>query len=190
VYFLQSQVDGSIKVGSSADQPRRQREVQSGNAGELVLLGTCAGGDARETALKRELAEHKIRGEWFHPTEEVAAAVARCLAEEYASEMRERVLSRAPEVVVPGTRRERERAAVVAAVRKWLPENVDVTGCETDRVTTAQLVTSFTNWTIWAEEDTPPGSKALLRQVLGEQVVVVGARYDRSRKVYVRLLLV
>jgi hypothetical protein len=95
----------------------------------------------------------------------------------------------------PLTKRDRDRAAMTAAVREWLPESVVVTGedgAEADTVTMGEVVTSFQNWLLWAGEEgreEPPGSKALLREVLTEQVTATGVRYDRMRKVYVGIRL-
>lgn len=82
VYFVQAGGDGGpIKIGSSGDVGRRLGVLRSDHYEELVVLGSCLGGFVREYELHDELAEARIRGEWFRPTEAVLAAVERCTAE-------------------------------------------------------------------------------------------------------------
>jgi hypothetical protein len=79
VYFIQAGEAGPIKIGSAGEPEEALRKHQTSNAEELVLLGFCAGGFSREFALHAELVEHRQRGEWYRPTPEVLAAIARCL---------------------------------------------------------------------------------------------------------------
>jgi hypothetical protein len=188
VYFLRCASDGTIKVGSTINQSRRQRELQSSNAGELVLLGTCPGGWARESAIKAELAEHRIRGEWFHPTQEVADVVARCLAEEYAEQVRGQVLGevemreeRAAQPVVQ-TKQERDAETVAKALIDWAADMVEATGDLDDTATLADAMTSLTNWLVWAERGELPGSQRMRRDALVQQMVASGGRWDRKTK--------
>jgi hypothetical protein len=78
VYFVQAGEDGPIKVGWTANPPRRFAVLQSNHYEELRILGTYRGSRADEALLHLELAEHRIRGEWFRPTPEVLAVVTRC----------------------------------------------------------------------------------------------------------------
>jgi hypothetical protein len=89
-------------------------------------------------------------------------------------------------------KRERDRATVVVAVREWAVESVMFTWEDADTVTRAQVASSFTTWLVMLDREAPPGSKALLREVLAEQVTAggAGARFDRKRKVFVGLRLV
>lgn len=82
VYFLQEEGEhGPIKVGWAYDVVHRMSEHQCGNPRALRLLGTCLGGEPRERELKAEWAEHRIRGEWYRPTDAVLAAIARATDE-------------------------------------------------------------------------------------------------------------
>jgi hypothetical protein len=71
VYFVQSVEGGPIKIGKSDIIRFRDRLIalQQGNPVELKLIGSFAGGYASEKELHEELAEYRVRGEWFqdHP---------------------------------------------------------------------------------------------------------------------------
>ncbi len=74
IYFLQEGSDGPIKVGKT-DQPwRRFNALQTGNPREVHFLKLAHVGDGAST-LERQihafLRRHRIRGEWFHPHEDV-----------------------------------------------------------------------------------------------------------------------
>jgi hypothetical protein len=68
---------------------------------------------------------------------------------------------------------------------KWAAASLMVTGLAADSFTHAQLVTSFTNWTIWAAEDPPKLSKAATRDELETTCRGLGMSYDRKRKLMV-----
>ncbi len=75
VYFIQSGVDGPIKIGVSADPVARMAQMQTGMPHTLRLLAFYPGTRDDEQNLHKRLATFRIRGEWFHPSEEVFAAV-------------------------------------------------------------------------------------------------------------------
>jgi len=77
VYFIECGRGGPIKVGRAVDPEFRLAELQCGNPEELILLAHVSGGEALERRLHRELAEFRIRGEWFKRTPQVAAVIRR-----------------------------------------------------------------------------------------------------------------
>lgn len=77
VYFLQRGEDGPIKIGVSLNLKRRISELQTTSSEPLRLLGTVRGGYDLESNLHYELDEHRVHGEWFKPSAQVLAVVAR-----------------------------------------------------------------------------------------------------------------
>lgn len=71
IYFVQYDVGGPIKIGSAVDVQKRLEQLQSGAAAPLFLLAAIPGGMTEEKALHRKLAKHRLRGEWFQPTDDV-----------------------------------------------------------------------------------------------------------------------
>lgn len=74
VYFVQAGEGGPVKIGVSGDVEARVRSLQVAHAAELKVIGTRPGTARDEARLHAELAEHRIRGEWFNPTAAVLAA--------------------------------------------------------------------------------------------------------------------
>ncbi len=71
VYFIQADENGPIKIGYTADDPKKRLgQLQTGNASALKLLGAIKGTSSRERELHAALAEWRMQGEWFqsHPT--------------------------------------------------------------------------------------------------------------------------
>lgn len=71
VYFIQADESGPIKIGFTADDPRRRlASLQTGNPAALRLLGAIKGTFADERRFHSDLAEWRLQGEWFqsHPT--------------------------------------------------------------------------------------------------------------------------
>jgi hypothetical protein len=71
VYFAQEGDNGPVKVGWSRDAAERLGNLAVGNSNRLRLLHTVPGGPALELHIHELLAEHRIRGEWFHPSQPV-----------------------------------------------------------------------------------------------------------------------
>lgn len=71
VYFIQEKDNGPIKIGYSDNPLARLSDLQVGNPRELTLLGHIYGGPEIELMLQTKFVEHKIRGEWFHPSEAI-----------------------------------------------------------------------------------------------------------------------
>ncbi len=70
-YFIQSGVDGPIKIGftSKEDPQERLRDLQTGNPEQLHLIAIIAGNVERE--LHEQFKNDRISGEWFHPSPEL-----------------------------------------------------------------------------------------------------------------------
>lgn len=76
IYFIQSGVDGPVKVGYSAARPeKRLAELQTGNPETLRLLGYVGGSEHLERHLHRVLHLWRRRGEWFAPGRDLAFMV-------------------------------------------------------------------------------------------------------------------
>lgn len=74
VYFIQAGVGGPIKVGVSVDPISRMAQMQTGMPETLRLLAFIPGTRDDERKLHDRLARHRIRGEWFHPHQDVLDA--------------------------------------------------------------------------------------------------------------------
>lgn len=80
VYFIQADEGGPIKIGFTADDPKRRlSQLQTGNASTLKLLGSIKGTAARERQFHAELSEFRLQGEWFKSDPTVLAAVQNAL---------------------------------------------------------------------------------------------------------------
>lgn len=68
VYVIKNTLTGAYKVGISKDPEARLKQLQTGNDGELVLIG-CKQGTFRDERLAHlEFAPKQIRSEWFQLT--------------------------------------------------------------------------------------------------------------------------
>jgi hypothetical protein len=76
IYFIQARGDGPIKIGFTADNPRRRMvKIQSDCPWPVRLLGAIEGTVSQEKQIHLVLARYKTQGEWFEPTTIVLAAV-------------------------------------------------------------------------------------------------------------------
>lgn len=75
VYFIQAGASGPIKIGVSVDPISRMAQMQTGMPETLRLLAFIAGTRDDERKLHIKLAAHRIRGEWFHPHQDVLGAL-------------------------------------------------------------------------------------------------------------------
>ncbi len=73
-YLIQCQATGLVKIGTSVDPDSRIAALQTGSAGQLVLLGAVR---QAEKALHFKYRRYRRHGEWFAlPASEVAALLA------------------------------------------------------------------------------------------------------------------
>lgn len=77
VYFLR-RFDGTgpVKIGCSAYPGQRARQISSDLKEKVVVICHAQGGFVEEQRLHRQLATHRLDGEWFHPAPEVLAIAA------------------------------------------------------------------------------------------------------------------
>ena len=81
VYFIQADDEGPIKIGFTADDPKRRlNQLQTGNPAALKLLGSISAPITREKELHAELAEWRLQGEWFKPHPTVLSAIQNALS--------------------------------------------------------------------------------------------------------------
>lgn len=76
VYFIQM-ASGPIKIGFSDDPMRRFQTFQIAHYEEMRLLGVIPGKIGDEKRIQREVRASLIRGEWYHPTDEVRAYLSK-----------------------------------------------------------------------------------------------------------------
>lgn len=65
VYFIQSGVDGPIKVGTTATPARRLETLQRGNPVPLTIMATTPGGYELEREFHSLFARGALGSEWF-----------------------------------------------------------------------------------------------------------------------------
>lgn len=65
VYFIQSAITGSVKIGWTTDLAARLAGLQTGHDGALFVVRQIQGGRATERWLHRRFASLRLRGEWF-----------------------------------------------------------------------------------------------------------------------------
>ncbi len=79
VYFVQAKSGGPIKIGVARNVVARMAYLQLAVPEELVCLGVTLGaGRNEERRLHRYFADSWIRGEWFHPTDDLLKWIERC----------------------------------------------------------------------------------------------------------------
>lgn len=65
VYFIREGGTGAVKIGLAVKPRERMASLQCAHAYELDLLAYVKGGLDTERRLHQELAEDRLRGEWF-----------------------------------------------------------------------------------------------------------------------------
>jgi hypothetical protein len=75
VYFIRSGTRGPIKIGKANNPAERLRSLQTANPAPLTLLGAIRGGEPVERSLQDYLSDHRLIGEWFHPSETVLSVI-------------------------------------------------------------------------------------------------------------------
>lgn len=75
VYFAR-RADGAIKIGTTRHLPTRLKSLRR-RFGEVDVIATYPGDSRSEASLHRELAAHRLDGEWFSPVADVVSASQR-----------------------------------------------------------------------------------------------------------------
>lgn len=71
IYFIQQGHTGPIKIGFSKNPGARIRELQTSHHAQLRMLGEIDGSLNDERRLHEKFANHRIRREWFAPTQDL-----------------------------------------------------------------------------------------------------------------------
>jgi hypothetical protein len=81
IYFVLHPRARAVKIGYADDPEKRIRSLQTANPDRLKPLGVIPGSMALEKMLHFQFAPHRIRGEWFRFTRDVASRIAALIAE-------------------------------------------------------------------------------------------------------------
>jgi len=71
IYFVQGETGGPIKIGYAKDVKKRINTLQTGYPDTLILLLAIPGNLNDEQKIHEELAEFRLRGEWFKPDQSI-----------------------------------------------------------------------------------------------------------------------
>lgn len=79
VYFIEGVGTGRVKIGFAKDPEQRRKAFQPCSPVELKLLatGTCRSDRYVERVLHERFAAHRLHGEWFTLTPQLARLIAR-----------------------------------------------------------------------------------------------------------------
>jgi hypothetical protein len=78
-------------------------------------------------------------------------------------------------VAVTEAKRDRDRAVITTVLREWVEDCVEV--AEGGEATMMNVEVSLRTWLLFTEREALPRSKALMREVLREELVAAGARW-------------
>ena len=76
IYFIQMDLIGPIKIGFSNNFKNRLVGLQTANPYPLNLLIAFPGNDQMENHLHEKFRVYHIRGEWFHPDEDIIREIS------------------------------------------------------------------------------------------------------------------
>ena len=80
IYFIQAKGNGPIKIGFTADDPRKRMvKIQSDCPWPVDLIGAIEGTLSQEKQIHDLLSYFRTQGEWFAPHPKVVAAVQEAL---------------------------------------------------------------------------------------------------------------
>lgn len=65
IYFIQGATTQNIKIGFSANPLNRLKELATGSAERLLMLGAIPGTRSDERALHAQFSDINVKGEWF-----------------------------------------------------------------------------------------------------------------------------
>ncbi len=71
VYFIQAGRKGPIKIGVAKDPSARFFDIQAACPLKLKIIGVMPGKRCLEADLHRRFRPQRLRGEWFHPSDEL-----------------------------------------------------------------------------------------------------------------------
>lgn len=71
VYFIQDDALFLIKIGWALNPLKRMRDLQTGSAATLTLLGSLPGDQDLERRIHFRFSQHHVHGEWFRPHPEI-----------------------------------------------------------------------------------------------------------------------
>jgi hypothetical protein len=75
VYFVRARTLNLIKIGFSANPPKRLAALKTACPDDLELLNIIPGGQNLEQSIHRRFSAQRVRGEWFTPTVEMMALI-------------------------------------------------------------------------------------------------------------------
>ena len=80
VYFAQESATALVKIGQSRQVHRRICVLNSATAGGVKLIGLLPETDVTERSVHNLMSEHRERGEWFRPHDDVTRLAGAGLA--------------------------------------------------------------------------------------------------------------
>ena len=75
IYFIQNPTTGHIKIGTTRRLTMRKRQIDKEIRLKTVLLGVMEGGRLQEQTIHIELANDRVHGEWFLPSERLVSYI-------------------------------------------------------------------------------------------------------------------
>lgn len=71
VYFVRGETSDLIKIGTTTAFRNRMNSLRTPHTGEITVLAHMPGGREDEQWIHKQLAEHRVHGEWFRPHPDV-----------------------------------------------------------------------------------------------------------------------
>jgi len=71
VYFIEATGLNRVKIGYATNPTKRIKDLDTGSAVNLELLGVVPGSLAKERQLHQKFAQYRIKGEWFNYSDEI-----------------------------------------------------------------------------------------------------------------------
>ncbi len=83
VYFVQDEVTGLIKIGTTNHLRHRIQQLKSEGGRPVKLLGYIWGRFAKEREMHARFAAFRVQGEWFEPQPELLTFIATAINRGY-----------------------------------------------------------------------------------------------------------
>ena len=77
VYYIQEEMEGSIKIGWSKDPLRRLTDHETSNPRDLRMVVYVKGSQEDEKEIQRKFSKFKTKGEWFRPEKPLLVHIER-----------------------------------------------------------------------------------------------------------------